>query len=456
MPQEFTRELAGWALKAGLADLSSEGLDRARLLCMDLLGVMARGSQEPAARLAGRVLLAQGGEPQATVVGRQGRTGALNAALLNGVAGHALDYDDVDQAMYGHPSVPVLPAALAAAELAKASGAALLEAYVLGVEVTCKLAYGMNPKHYQLGWHSTCTLGGMGATVAAARLLGLDEAQMRHALALGASQAGGLQQNFGTMAKPFHAGKAAQNGLLAALLAREGFTGDPAIFEAPLGFFHLFTAGEPVDGGAILARLGRPYEIESPGLIIKKHPSCAFSHPPADAALELFADPRCAPEKIERIAGTIHALADQILIHRQPRTGLQAKFSLEGVLALALCDGKLSLASFSDESVLRPQVRRLVGLCERRPGPAAWADAGDFGPARVEISLTGGEVLSAQVDKAKGSPDNPMSPAEFEAKYRDCCSRVLSQEQIAGSLRLLAGLERLSGVDELLNCFQAA
>ncbi|MBU4566187.1 MAG: MmgE/PrpD family protein [Desulfarculus sp.] len=450
-PRAFTEELVQFIQKARIQDMPGELIAKARLLCMDLLGVAAKGAQEPASRIARQVLLPQGGEPQAVIIGGDRRIGSLNAALLNGLAGHALDYDDVDQAMYGHPSVPVLPAALAAAELVEADGAALLEAYVLGVEITTKLAYGMNPVHYGLGWHSTCTMGTIGATAAAAKLLGLSDEQLRHALAMGASQASGLQQNFGTMTKPFHAGKAAQNGLLAALLAQSGFTGDQAVFEAPLGFFHLFVAGNAVDAAAILDRLGRPYEIDSPGLLIKKHPSCAFSHPPADAALELAHGPGFDADQVQSVTGVIHDMADQILIHHRPSTGLQAKFSLEAVVSLALVDGRLTLGSFSDESVLREPVQKLIDLTKRQV--VEQAESGDFGPSEVKISLKSGETLSARVDKAKGSPQNPMSSQEFRAKYLDCCTGVLSPTRIEKSLALLAKLEDLPHIGELSGCY---
>ncbi|MBU1155871.1 MAG: MmgE/PrpD family protein, partial [Proteobacteria bacterium] len=267
------------------------------------------------------------------------------------------------------------------------------------------------------------------------------------------SQASGLQQNFGTMTKPFHAGKAAQNGLLAALLAQGGFTGDKAIFEAPLGFFHLFVAGHMVDAAAILDRLGRPYEIDSPGLLIKKHPSCAFSHPPADAALELAHSPGFELDLIESVTGVIHDMADQILIHQRPRTGLQAKFSLEAVMALALTDGQLSLASFTDQSVLREPVQKLIAITTRQVDRRAGAGSGDFGPAEVRVRLKNGETLSARVDKAKGSPTNPMSDGEFRAKYLDCCTGVLSPEQIEKSLALLARLENVRRISELTECY---
>lgn len=451
--RSFTGELVEFIEQARIEDMPGELIAKARLLCMDLLGVAAKGAQEPASRIARQVLLPQGGEPQAVIIGGDRRLGSLNAALLNGLAGHALDYDDVDQAMYGHPSVPVLPAALAAAELAEADGAALLEAYVLGVEITSKLAYGMNPAHYSLGWHSTCTMGSIGATAAAGKILGLNQEQLRNALAIGATQASGLQQNFGTMTKPFHAGKAAQNGLLAALLAQGGFTGDKAIFEAPLGFFHLFVADNAVDAAAILDRLGRPYEIDSPGLLIKKHPSCAFSHPPADAALELAHAPGFDADQVQSVTGVIHDMADQILIHQSPRTGLQAKFSLEAVMALALTDGQLSLASFTDQSVLREPVQKLIAVTTRQVERRAGTGSGDFGPAEVQVRLKNGETLSARVDKAKGSPANPMSDAEFRAKYLDCCTGVLGPEQIEKSLALLARLETIPRIGELTECY---
>ena len=456
MAKGATEILAQFISQTTLAQVPASGQAKARDLIRDLLGVTARGARESAVKILGQVLPPGEDAGGVTLIGQAQRQDPLRAALVNGVAGHALDFDDTDQMMYGHPSVPVLPAALALAQSLEASGAALLEAYIIGVEVTTKLAYAMNPGHYRLGWHSTCTQGTMGAAAAAAKLLGLSGDKLHWALALAASQAGGLQQNFGTMGKPFHAGKAASNGVLAALLAAKGFTGDRAILEAPLGYFHLFCAGQPVAMDQMLTRLGKPFEVDDPGVQVKKHPSCAFTHPAVDAALTIASRPGFSLERVQEVTGTIHSLADQILIHRQPRTGLEAKFSLEACLALALGRGKLSLEAFEDAALSQPAVARLLSRTQRQVQDPPGGVTDDFGPATVQVRFVDGEQDQARVDKARGTPANPMSQAELLEKYRDCCGPVLDPDQVERSLAMLEDLAGLPSVGRLMDCYQTA
>jgi 2-methylcitrate dehydratase PrpD len=334
------------------------------------------------------------------------------------------------------------------------SGRSLLESYIIGVEVTVKLAHGMNPAHYKWGWHSTCTLGSIGSAAAASHLLDLRGAKMRTALALAASQAGGLQQNFGTMTKPFHAGRASENGVLAALLAREEWTADQNILEAPLGFFNLFCGPGHYEAEKVIDRLGKPFDIESPGIILKKFPSCAFSHPVIDAALSITQDPKYDPAKVERVEGHIHELADQILIHRAANTGLEAKFSMEACLALALVDRNVSMKSFVDEKVRSKEVRNMMARIERKIMPKSEKGPVEFGPATVKVFLKDGTVLEDSVGKARGNPENPMSLQEIQAKYRECCSEVLSENSIEQSLSILENLENLESIHGLMECFQ--
>ena len=456
MSENVTARLAAFVEQAAWENMPLSVRDKARMLVMDFMGVAVRGSQEPSPRIALEVARQEGGNPLATVIGQEQMTSVAKAALLNGISGHALDYDDVSQIMYGHPTVAVLPAALAVAEFCGAGGAKLLEAYIIGVEVACKLAHVMNPSHYKLGWHSTSTLGVMGAAAAAAKIMGLDKEKIRYAFALAASQASGLQQNFGTMTKPFHAGMAAYHGVVSAQLADKGFTGDQNILEAPLGFFNLYTAGALLETGPIMNGLGNPFEIEEPGLIIKKHPSCAFSHPPADAALEIVQRPGFAAGQVKKVTGFIHGLADQILIHQRPRTGLEAKFSLEAVLALALSDGVLTLQAFSDESLARDEVQSLIKKTQRVVENKTGAVAKDFGPATVSVEFTDGRQETAMVEKAKGTPQNPMSEAELRAKYNDCCSLLMPEAVRQKSIALLDRLAELPDLNELLACYRSA
>src|SRR6266849_639829 len=228
-----TSVLAEFVVKSRWEDCPATAVDAARRAILDCLGVMLAGSEEPAARIVQQIAEGEGGAPLATIVGTRRRTGAVWAALANGTAAHALDFDDTNFAMLGHPSAPVLSAALAAGELALADGRALVHAFLLGFEVETTLAEVLNPAHYHKGFHATGTLGTMGAAAAAARLLGLDSAQIRTALAIAASQASGLRENFGTMTKPFHAGHAAECGVVAVDFAALGWTATDQILEAP-------------------------------------------------------------------------------------------------------------------------------------------------------------------------------------------------------------------------------
>jgi 2-methylcitrate dehydratase PrpD len=374
--------------------------------------------------------------------------------LANGISGHVLDYDDVSEAMYGHPTVAVLPACLALGEELDVSGEDLLESYIIGLEVTVKLSYGMNPAHYEHGWHSTCTLGSMGAAASAAKLLGLTGEQLRTALALAASQAGGLQQNFGTMIKSFHSGRAAENGVIAALLAQKGWTGDQNILEAPLGFFHCFCGPGHYDAERCVNSLGKPFEIDQPGIILKKYPSCAFSHPAIDAALIIAQDPQYDVSRLESVEGHLHSLADQILIHRNPQTGLEAKFSMEACVTLALLDGRVNTKSFTDRRLANNDFKETLKRVQRVVTAGDKKGPRGFGPAEVKVLLKEGEVKRARVEKAKGNPENPMTEEEIREKYLDCCSWVLSQQSIEKSLSLLQNLDALDKIRPLMDCFR--
>ncbi|MFO7970965.1 MAG: MmgE/PrpD family protein, partial [Desulfobacterales bacterium] len=363
----------------------------------------------------------------------------------------------VSQPMYGHPTVAVLPACLAVSEWIGASGRAALEAYIIGLEVAVKLGYIINPAHYEKGWHATCTLGTMGAAVAGAKLLGLNGEKLRNALALAASQACGLQRNFGTMTKSFHAGRASENGVIAAFLASKGWTGDQAIMDGPRGFLNIFGGPRVEDEvtAGFLEKLGNPFDIEDPGIILKKYPSCAFTHPGIDAALEITQMSQYDARKIERVEAYLHDLADQILNHRKPVTGLEAKFSIEGSLALALLDGYVSSKSFHDEKVQTDSIQSMIARVVRKVDSCgASTEPKGFGPTTVKVYFGGGNVLEATVEKAKGTPENPLAPNEVREKYIDCCTGILPEKAIEASLSLLKNMEDLDDIRKLMQCFQ--
>src|SRR5262249_8155861 len=278
------------------------------------------GATEPAARAVQRVVEIDGAGPCA-VFGTSLRASAANAALANGTAAHALDYDDMCFVSLAHPSAPLVPAAWAAAEIAGASGRALLDAYRAGFEIEGRLGRAMNPRHYQRGWHCTSTLGTIGAAAAASRLLGLDAGATGHALAIAASEASGLKENFGTMVKPLHAGLAARNGVLAALLARGGLTASEQAIDGPQGFLHAMDG----EGGALddaLADLGVRWEILDTGITVKLYPSCAGTHPSLDVILDLRREAGIAADDVDRVDIVVDSITPTVLIYERPATGL--------------------------------------------------------------------------------------------------------------------------------------
>ena len=439
-----TAHLAEFVTKSRWEDCPAEAVDIARRAILDCLGVMLAGSIEPAARIVAEVARAEGGSPLATVVGTPLRTGTVWAALANGTAAHALDFDDTNFAMLGHPSAPVLSAALAAGELTMADGRALVHAFLLGFEVETTMASVMNPPHYEKGFHATGTLGTMGAAAAAARLLGLDAAQTRAALAVAASQASGLKENFGTMTKPFHAGHAARSGVLSALLARDGFTASEQAIEGPQGYFAVLSAGKRDE--QVLDSLGAPWKILETGVAVKPYPSCACTHSIIDSALELQRTHRIRPEQVAQVTVGVNAAVPRILIHSNPRSGLEAKFSGEFSAAAALCDGRVGIATFRDDKTDDPTIRELMTRVRLVVDPEIPGDLERHMWTRVTVRLRDGREVTIAPRPVPGHPGLPLSMDQLREKFMDC-ARIVLPEDRADSVRQM--VEQLDGCPDL-------
>jgi 2-methylcitrate dehydratase PrpD len=319
-----------------------------------------------------------------------------------------------------HPTAPALPAVLAVAEQDGRPGRDLLTAYHVGVEVECKIAEAIHPRHYQHGFHSTATCGTFGAAAGLANLGGLSPEVARLALGIAGSLSAGLRENFGTMMKPFHAGRAAESGVLAAEFAGLGFTATPVILEAPRGFFH--AAGGGYDEGAIRGRLGNPWTFAEPGISIKPHPSGSLTHPGMTLMLSLIRQYDIRPEQVVRVqVGTNHNMPNA-LIHHRPTTELQAKFSMEFCMAILLLTRRAGLPEFTDEIVNRPEVQAMIRRVDFGVHPEAEAAGYDKMTTIVEIALTDGRRISGRADFGKGSPANPMSYDEVADKFRECAA----------------------------------
>jgi len=434
-----TTILADFVAKSRWEDCPASAVAAARGAILDCLGVMLAGSLEPSARILQAVSLAEGGSPLCTVVGAGRRTGAVWAALCNGTAAHALDFDDTNFLLLGHPSAPVLAATLAAGELALADGQALVHAFLLGFEVETTVAAVINPAHYDHGWHATCTLGTLGAAAAAARLLGLDTAQIRTALAVAASQSSGLKENFGTMTKPFHAGHAARSGVLAALLAREGWTASEQALEGPQGFFNVLGAGPR--RLEVLDTLGAPWKILSSGVAVKPYPSCACTHSIIDGALELRRAHGIRPEDVAEVTVGVNALVPRILIHSDPRSGLEAKFSAEFSAAAALCEGRVGIATFRDDKTRDPAIRALMPRVRMRVDPDIPGDLERHMWTRVTVLLRDGRSWSVGPREVPGHPSNPLTAEALREKFEECARLALPADRVDSVRQMVESLE---------------
>jgi 2-methylcitrate dehydratase PrpD len=453
-----TDYVAGFVTGTKSSDIPKDVAHLGKRSVLDGIGLALAGAASHQGGIARKYLenLGIANENGSTVIGSRLRLPARFAAFANGLTIHADDYDDTQLAVakdrvYGlltHPTAPALPPVLALAERDRRSGLDMMLAYQVGVEVECKIAEAIAPRHYQTGFHSTATCGSIGAAAAAAKLLGLDREATRRALSIGATQAGGLRENFGTMTKPFHAGRAAENGVVAAEIAALGFTASPNGLEADRGFFR--AAGGGFDVNAIQGKLGDPWTFHFPGVSIKPHPSGSLTHPGMGAMLELIRKHDIKPAQVRRVAvGTNHNMPNA-LIHHQPRNELQAKFSMEFCMAILLLERKGGLQEFTDEVVNRADVQAMIRKVNFGVHPEAEAAGFDKMTTIIEVELTDGKLLKTQADFGKGSPANPMSDDELSDKFRECASwGGLDKACVEEVLKLLWKIDELKDVNEL-------
>jgi 2-methylcitrate dehydratase PrpD len=433
------------------ARVAQEARTAAKRALVDTLGVTLAGSLEPAANIVRRALATHAGA--CSVIGTPEHASATDAALINGTAAHALDFDDVSPPLTGHPSAVLVPALLAAAESSGAGGAAILDAFVVGFELAARLGRVMNPPHYTRGWHATGTLGAPAAAAAVSYLLRLDEAAMRSALAIAASLAGGMRASFGTMVKPLHAGHAARTGVLAAVLARDGFTGAEAIFETDRGFGELL--GERPDWSALTADWDwQSPEILRTGIHVKAYPSCALTHTSIDALLSVR--DVIGERRIERIESYVSPIVPQVLIHSRPTTGLEGKFSMQYCLAVSALDGQPGMHHFTDVHAARADVQALVTRVEMRVDEALPVELGSgHNPVRLRILMEHGETLVAHGRVPFGAPERPLSDSLLDEKFLSCARLVLDDEQATRALAALRDFEHVDHVGVLLALLHA-
>ncbi|HEY2435090.1 MAG TPA: MmgE/PrpD family protein [Vicinamibacterales bacterium] len=434
---DVTTRLAAYVVQARPEDVPSAIRSEACRTLLNWAGCAVGGSTHETVDIAVRTLDPFSGPRLATLLGRRERMDVLQASLINGISSHVLDFDDTHLKTVIHPAGPVAPALLALAESQPVSGRDFLHALVLGVEVECRIGNAVYPAHYDRGWHITGTVGAFGAAAAAGRLLRLSEQQMRWALGLAATQPVGLREMFGTMTKSFHPGRAAQNGLTAALLARQNFTSSNTPIEGPTGWAHVLST--TCDYGQITDGLGEHYEIR---LNTYKPFACGIVlHPSIDACLQLRLEYRLTPEQIAHVDLAVHPLVLELTGKHAPQTGLEGKFSVYFAAAVALASGAAGVKQFTDAWVREPSVvalqDRIVATVDPAVGEAQ---------ARAVITLRDGRRLERFIEHAVGSVEQPLSDAALDAKVIDLCEGVLPDGQARRLIEMCRGIERLPDV----------
>ncbi len=443
-----TEKISRFIVETKLERIPPPVVEAAKKAFLDCFGVTVAGSTEPVGRTIAAFVQEMGGKPESVVMGHGFRTSALWASLANGAMSHAMDYDDGGGLHIAlHPSVTVAPVALSLGEALGAGGAQVLEAYILGIEVECKIAAGIAVEHMDRGFHPTATLGPFGAATAAAKLLRLDEQATRYALGIVASTSSGLRQNFGTMTKPFHAGHACKNGVMAAMLAGRGLTSAPDILEAPLGFYQVMAGDGLYDLAKAADHLGSPWHFIYPGIKAKIYPCCRGNHTSLDTIFQLLKRhtiPAAAVAGVD--VGADPNGAD--LFYHDPKTTLEAKFSLEYSMAAALVDGQVGLHQFTEERLWDPQIREMVRKVHVFRHPK-FEHTPDF-VSEVTIKLRDGTTFNHLIHRKRSDVPAHMEWDELLAKFKDCAGLALPRDVVGCLAATLPQIESVKNIGTVM------
>ena len=428
---------------------------------VDGLAVSLSGSRAACSRIIREYIQQTGLRGPCGIVGSRMKTTPALAALANGVAAHADDYDDTQLAetpdrIYGlltHPTTPAIASTLAVAQEVGASGKEFFTAFCTAVEVECKLSEGINPKHYAQGFHTTGTFGIFASVAAAAKLYKLTPQQTRFAFGIAASKSAGIRANFGTMTKPYHAGAAAENGIVAAKLAALGYEADPNAFDGQWGYFQVTGGG--VDAGRIIGHLGDPYTLSWPGVSVKPYPCGSLNHPSMDTLLDLLTEHDIRPEQVEEIRlGAGYNILNP-LRYTDPQNELEAKFSLQFCLGILALHRRAGIREFTDEVVRSPEARSMMARVKTYHNQEIEAKGSEKMRSLVEVRLKDGRSFSREAFTSRGQPDRPMSREDMAVKFTDCAAGTLSSRRAKSALETIYRVEELAKVDELLQTVRA-
>jgi 2-methylcitrate dehydratase PrpD len=463
MEKTATSAVVDFILDATLDAFPAGVIAEGKRCVIDGIAVILAGSSSPATGILHRQVRAAGGTGESTVLGAESFSApAALAARANALSGHALDFDDTQLSrwpdrIFGlltHPTIPPLSASLALGERLGVSGAKFLEAFLTGFEVECKIAEAIHPEHYKRGFHSSGTIGALGAATAAAKMLGLDAEQTRMTIGVAASLASGIRAGFGTMTKPLHVGRAAENGIVAAELGSMGFTADANALDGQWGFFQVTAGG--FDREKIIGCLGAPHSIVDPGVSIKPYPCGSLSHPSADAMLGLVVDNDVRPEQIAKIRVRAGSNILNPLRYGVARNELEAKFSLPFVMSSIALRRSAGIEEFHDDFVLSEPVQSMMKRVETVRDPEIEAKGTDRMRSVIEIHLQGGKRLERAAEVYRGGPERPFTRAELHGKFRDCAKGVLDEDRMTKALAVLEELEDVERIDAVVKALTRA
>lgn len=434
--QGLTKKLANFIATADATKIPDEAYEHAKVAFMDWVAVTIGGKDDPLVHKLIHYADMMGGHEQATVIGHNMKKSVSQATLINGSASHALDYDDTMALFFGHPSVTLFPSLLSLSEWKEKSGHDFLTAYLVGLQVGATIGACAGFEHYMIGWHATSTVGHLASAAGCARLLGLDEQQASYALGIAGTQSSGLKRVFGTMCKPFHAGRASEAGLVSALLASDGFSSADDILEGPHGFFAAFKGAENAD---MVSRLGVQWDVTD--LAQKYHASCHATHSPLEAVWGIVRDERIALADIKSISVHSSQLALDAAGKLEPSTGLEGKFSIPYCVANALLRGATGIEAFTDEKVNDPGVKALMQKVTVVLDPEMKALE-----SKVEVETKDGKVYSSFSDILQQIPPLEVKRERIRDKALALCKPVLGEDRTALVIEQIASLETVENM----------
>ena len=462
--QGTTAAVVKFITAARLQDFPSDVVAQGKRCLLDGFAMILAGSTVPGSTIVRQFVTATTDKKEASIFGpRPMMATAALAALANGASGHAMDFDDTQLSstpdrtfgLLTHPTVPALASSLAVAEQKKVSGADFLEAFLIGFEVECKIAEAIDPDHYVRGFHSTGTAGTFAGAASAARLMKLDATATAHALAIAASLASGIRANFGTMTKPLHAGRAAENGIFAAELAALGFTGADDGLDGQWGYFQVLGGGAEPD--RIIGMLGRPHSIVNPGVSVKPYPCGSLSHPSMDAMLKVVTEHDIKPEHIKAVRLRAGSNILEPLRYKTAKTELEAKFCVPFLLGVIALRRKAGIQEFHDDFIASEPMQRMMERVTTVFDPKIEAMGFDKIRSIVEVDLQDGRTLVQPSDERyRGGPDWPFTQAELRERFVDNAAPVLSRDRIRQAIEQIESAEKLRDIRELTRTLSAS